>query len=705
MRDRSRAKLSCLVASLLMCLSPGLAAQQVAPLQKPDYAKSNKKLKGAVLVPQLGHSRALTSLSVSADGAVVASASGMEDGVVKVWDGTTGRLLHTLDSEDYVAVSPDGKLVAAGNAGGPVRVWATSTGERVAELAASGPVLFSPDGQTLLTERMGKDGPDGAVQLWSVQGFKAGVALEGHQASLLALSLTTDGKYLATASFDETIKIWNLGQGQLARTITREGRSLGALALAPSAEEFALSYREGEPVVEVWSAGNGKIKRKLEGHTRAVVGLAYSADGATLATGSLDGTTRLWKSADGTLQDTVRGGGGQVALAANAPLLAHGVRQIVIADATTGAPTATLGVAPKRVFQAVFSDNGARIIATDGARRVDLWDSVSSKLLSSFAIPNGKGETFVGEVVLGPTGKYAALRPFEGDTVRLWRVETGEPAGELRAEGATSISGITFSPDEAEVVLEASLDNGEKTALQWRSVEGGALLASTQIAGMVRVQSFVDEGANAGLVSHGTPQGKARLSVLIWERESGLLKPVGVRDIPPYAGDVRLSRDGQLVALADGDDSIKLWGREQSAASQSLVGHRGLVHLLAISPGADLVASAAWDKTIKLWAAEDGALLGTLDALLLKPQSLGLSPDGQVLLAAHDGWLRMVHLPSGSWRVLARVGDQGWLSHDNKGRFDCGERGCEALLMRTASGQLLGVEDKLVRPLRGIGKK
>ena len=101
----------------------------------------------------------------------------------------------------------------------------------------------------------------------------------------------------------------------------------------------------------------------------------------------------------------------------------------------------------------------------------------------------------------------------------------------------------------------------------------------------------------------------------------------------------------------------------------------------------------------------DGALLGTLDALLLKPQSLDLSPDGQVLLAAHDGWLRMVHLPSGSWRVLARVGEQGWLSHDNKGRFDCGESGCEALLMRTASGQLLGVDDKLVKPLRGIGKK
>ena len=236
------------------------------------------------------------SVSFSPDGATLAS--GSLDGIIRLWDVATGRLLRTLQGNTYgadsVSFSPDGTTLASG--GGfdrIVRLWDVATGSPLRTLEGHTgevrSVSFSPDGTALASGSF-----DRIVRLWDVATGNPLHALQGHTrwGFVNSVSFSSDGTTLASGSRDKTVRLWDVATGSPLRIL--EGHTDDVRSVSFSPDSVTLASGGFDRTVRLWDVATGSPLRTLEGHTGDVHSVSFSPDGTTLASGSSDGTVLLW---------------------------------------------------------------------------------------------------------------------------------------------------------------------------------------------------------------------------------------------------------------------------------------------------------------------------------------------------------------------------------------------------------------------------
>ena len=236
-----------------------------------------------------------------------ASSARLEKGVT-VLDGVHDKTVFVkqlLDTDDVVyclAVSPDGKKMAAGNSNDRmVNVWDLSGGYAAAKLEQSIEnhadwvlgVAFTPDGKHLLTASRDK-----TAKLWDLKAKESVMTFPDHQNSVYGVAVKADGKVGYSVGEDNNLRAWNAtADGKQVRSFGGHGGPV--FKVLPHPKQPLLITCGADKTVRVWNADTGAAVRTLSGHTDYVYALAVSPDGNLIASGGYGGEVKVWKTADG----------------------------------------------------------------------------------------------------------------------------------------------------------------------------------------------------------------------------------------------------------------------------------------------------------------------------------------------------------------------------------------------------------------------
>jgi WD40 repeat protein len=264
-----------------------------------DRARPAGRLPGQGEGNLSGHARPVRHLAVSRDGQWLAT--GGEDGTLRLWERTTGKVRHDLrapgmpgahgEQVTALAFSPDGVLLASAGMDEVVRVWEVATGKLVTTYTGHDErvlcVTFGPDGKAIAS-----GGEDGKVRLWdSRTGQPLGPPLE-HPEPVNVVRFQPGGNLLATGCEDPLIRLWDPFGGRLVRTLAGHEEAVRDLAFQPDGRQLASAGWDRQ--LKVWDVAGGTVVASLGGHEEGLTALAYSPDGALLASADDSFKVQVW---------------------------------------------------------------------------------------------------------------------------------------------------------------------------------------------------------------------------------------------------------------------------------------------------------------------------------------------------------------------------------------------------------------------------
>ena len=325
-------------------------------------------------------------------------------------------------------------------------------------------VTLSPDGRTLASGDY-----DGAIRVWDAKTGKHKLTLREHTEGVTSLSLSPDGRTLASGSWDRTVRVWDAETGE--HKLTFDGHKDGVRSVMFSPDGRTLASGSYDHSIQLWDAKTGEHKLTFNGHRHYVRSAVFSPDGRTLASGSYDRTVRLW-------------------------------------DAETGEPLQTLEGHKDGILTVAFSPDGSTLASGSYDRTIQLWDAKTGQHLQTL-----EGHTNdVNSVAFSPDGRTLVsggndytIQIYD-DTIRVWDVETGEPLQTLRGHKA-GVTSLTFAR-EGSTLASGSWD---RTIQVWElapttpAVEPAQPTGDLNADGVVNVQDLVlvasqfgQTGQNAG---------------------------------------------------------------------------------------------------------------------------------------------------------------------------------------------------------------
>ncbi len=445
------------------------------------------------------------------------------------------------------------------------------------------------------------------------------VVQSGHGDQITALTYSSNGELLATASLDGTVKLWDLEVGAELRTLSGPTGWVGSVAFSPDGRRVAAGGLD--KVVYIWDVDTGALVRELEGLERSVSGIGLSPDGETVvATGQVD--FAVW-SANG--------------------------------DSAKHERLSGLGN-----YHFDFSPDG-RMLAMGSSRDLKIWDTSTWTVRAEVALRDGGGEP--AKPTFSPDGQRIAVRDGMSGAIV---VDAQSAKVQLDLGAGAPVDAVGFDPKSGDLVVaradgqtERYPDGASQPARKVQRPDprapGGQdpnppKKARPFVAGSVRAQSYP-----AVVSPDGTQLAEVwpDRSIHRWDLTTGRpLSRLGANfDFlgKAFIGNatkqthVAWNPKRPMVATGGRDELVHLWDLAAGGGPRTLRGFGGRVAALTFSPDGRVLAVGSSDH-LWLWSSS-GELLHKVALGDYTPASLQFSPDGkQVAIGGFLGQVAMVDL-------------------------------------------------------------
>jgi WD40 repeat protein len=421
-----------------------------------------------------------------------------------------------------------------------------------------------------LATRLPSDGPTGAIAQRLVAGLTAphlraitalpdlphpGLfrVLTGHTDRIIAVGVAPDGSWLASASGDETVRIWDPVTGTTCHTLTGHTDRVTALRVAPDGSWLASA--SGDKTVRIWDPVTGTTRHTLTGHANAVTALGVAPDGSWLASASFE-EVRIWDPMTGVARRTLTGH-------------THWVT--------------ALAVAP----------DGSWLASASGDKTVRIWDPVIGTTRDTLA-----GHThWVTALGMSPDGHWLASASGDGE-IRIWEPITGTPRDTL-TDHTQWVTALGMSPDESWLASAS----GDETVRIWDPVVGTPRHALTGHTNWVIALGVAPDGSWLASTSGDE-------TVRIWDPVIGTLRHTLIGHTN-WVRTLGVARDGSWLASASDDKTVRIWDPVTGTARHTLTGHTDGVTALAVAPDGSWLASASFEE-VRIWDPITGTALTSL---------------------------------------------------------------------------------------------